>query len=200
MKVVPIIAVSTVMIAALEAANERRLKKGRSRKGSLVRASRKKNPASSSGGGDEQQDDTRRRPAPGVPLDEREGEAEEAGGGQGGAGQVETRRRRLPPPPRDERQRQGDAEEPDRKVEPEHGRPSPAVDEDAAEGRPEGGGGRADGAEQAGGEAAPRRRVGGEDDRQGGRDHGRRADRLHGAPGDQRLDRLRRGRTPARRP
>ena len=74
-------------------------------------------------------------------------------------------------------------------VEPEDRRPAPALDEDAAEHRTEGRGGGTERPEQAGREplSAGRERVEQEHQRSG--DHGRRADRLHDAEGDELVDR-----------
>ena len=89
--------------------------------------------------------------------------------------------------PAHERGGQSDAERADRQVEPEDGRPAPALDEHAAEHGTRRRRRRAERAEQAGGEALPalRERLQQQSERRG--HHGRGAHRLHHAPRDERV-------------
>ena len=88
MKAVPIMATSTVVMAALAAANER-LRKGAGRRAAAWCAAPRATQADEQHhGGGEQGEDAGREPAPRVALDERQGDAEEAGGHQADAGEV----------------------------------------------------------------------------------------------------------------
>ena len=173
-------------MAALAAANVRRLNSLRSNSGD----GRAQLPPDPDGEhhrrGGEQAEDRARGPAPVVALDDRQREAEEPGGDEADAGPVERRARAHAAAP-NERQSQDDAQSADRDVEPEDGRPAPALDEQAAEDGSGGGGGRAERAEQAGREPLPSVRERLQQQSQRRRDHGRGAHRLHHAPGDERL-------------
>ena len=133
-----------------------------------------------------------RGPAPRLALDERERQRAGGAGQQDGAGHVGRRgldRARLAQPA----QAEPDGEQADRHVDHEDPAPAAGLHEQAAERRAERG---RHGADRAPGGDRGRpllRREGGEQERQGGRDHRRRADALDGAGGDQRARRGRHG-------
>ena len=127
MNIVPMIAVSTVMMAALAAANVRSRNSRRSKSGTAVRSSHQTQTARIAAAAAKRPSIVAERPAPVVALDDRQREAEEAGGDEADAGPVERRARaHRRGAGADERERQHDAECADRDVEPEDGRPAPA--------------------------------------------------------------------------
>ena len=192
---VPMRAVSTVMMAALAPAKVRRPNSRRSKSGEAVRSSHQTQTARSAAAAAKRPKMTPEVQPQSLPwmiasVRQKSPALTRPTPGQSSGSRVRRAARGLRTPRRrTSASGQDDAERADRDVEPEDGRPAPALDEHAAEHGSGRGGGRAERAEQAGREALPlvRERLEQQGQRRG--HHGRGADRLHHAPGDERVHR-----------
>ena len=185
-------ATSTVMMAALAAAKVRRRKRRRSKSGSLTRSSHHAHRTSSSAAAAKSPRVAAEVQPHSLPwmrprVRQKRPAVTRATPVQSRRWRAASPHRRLAPVAGHEGQRERHAECADRQVEPEDGRPAPALDEKAADDGTEGGGQGADGAEQAGPEALAAPREGGQQDGQRRGDHGGGADRLHHAEGDEQV-------------
>ena len=191
MKAVPIMATSTVMMAALAAAKVRLRKRRRSKSGAEACSSQAtKRAISVAAAAKSPRIWMRARPPPPVvAFDKAQCEAEEPGGAEADAEPVQPGVAPPRRPRRDKRQRQSHGKDAQRHAEPEDCRPAPALDEDAAKHRSKGRGGRAQRPEEAGREPLLAGRGGVQKQRQRGRDHRGRPNCLHDAEGDEHVDR-----------